>query len=112
MPSSQPVGLFGTLTRTNTLLVVHMLGESHASEIARVLGISLSQAQKALDSLERAGAVTGADEGRARRVRISPRYPFRDELVNLLGRMATSELELQDRLAERRRRPRRSSKQL
>ena len=106
------VGLFGTKTRTNTLLVIHMLGETHASEVARVLEISLSQAQKAIESLERAGVVVGAAEGVARRVRISPRFIVAEELKTLLDKMAQMDTPLQHRLAQLRRRPRRSGKSL
>ena len=106
------IGLFGTRTRTNTLLVVYMLGETHASEIANVLGVSLSQAQRAVDSLEQAGVLVGAMEGRARRVRMSPRFVASAELQSLLAKMALTEVELQRRLAEVRRRPRRAGKRL
>jgi DNA-binding MarR family transcriptional regulator len=106
------VGLFGTLTRTNTLLVIYMLGETHASEIARVLDVSLSQAQKAIDSLERAGIVVGAEEGRARRITISPRLNLAEELKVLLAKMAQLDVPLQQRLAQIRRRPRRAGKQI
>ena len=112
MAALRNVGIFGTATRTNTLLVVHMLGESHASEIARIIEVSLSQAQKAIDSLERAGVLVGATEGRARRVRISPRYSAAAELNSLLAKLALGEIELQRRLATDRRRPRRAGKAL
>ena len=112
MAAIQKVGLFGTMTRTQALLVIQMLGETHASEIARVLEVSLSQAQRAIDSLERAGIVVGVEEGRARRVRLNPRYPHLHELTELLGKMAASEIALQRQLAEIRRRPRRAGKAL
>src|SRR5579862_1276562 len=106
------VGIFGTKTRSNTLLVIFMLGESHASEIARVLDVSLSQVQKAIDSLERAGILIGAEEGRTRRIRLSPRLATIDELGALLAKMAQLDIPLQQKLAEIRRRPRRSGKAL
>ena len=112
MAGSSNIGLFGTTTRTSTLLVVHMLGESHASEIAQVLGRSLSRIQSALDSLERTGIVVGAEEGKARRVRINPRYFAVKELKVLLDKLGESDVELQQRLADRRRRPRRVGKEL
>lgn len=112
MASTSNIGLFGTTTRTSTLLVVHMLGESHASEIAQVLGRSLSRIQSALDSLERTGIVVGAEEGKARRVRINPRYFAVKELKELLDRIGEADVELQQRLADRRRRPRRVGKAL
>lgn len=112
MSSVNNVGLFGTRTRSNTLLVIQMLGESHASEIAAVLGKSLSRIQAAIDSLERAGIVVGTEEGNTRRVQINPRFPAKEELTKLLSKIGMQDIELQQRLAERRRRPRRSGKQL
>lgn len=112
MPLLQNVGVFGTRTRSNALLVTHMLGASHASELSAVLGVSLSQAQLAIDSLERAGLLVGAMEGSARRVRLNPRFPAKDELSALLDKLALVSPELQDRLAEIRRRPRRGRKPL
>ena len=106
------VGLFGTRTRTDALVLIAHMGETHASEIARLLEISLSTAQNALDSLERVGVIAGAIEGRARRVRLDPRYFARDELRLLLERMAQHDPELRERVATIRRRPRRAGKLL
>lgn len=110
MESMTNVGLFGTATRTNTLLVVHMLGESHASEIAAVLGKSLSRIQGTVDSLERAGVVVGVEEGKARRLRLNPRYPALEELLKLLDKLGALDVPLQEQLATKRRRPRRAGK--
>ena len=112
MATTQNIGLFGTRTRTYTLLVVNMLGETHASEIAKILGKSVSRIQAAVDSLERAGVLVGTMEGTARRITISPRYPAANELKILLNKMALAETEIQKRLAETRRRPRRAGKAL
>ena len=106
------VGLFGTKTRSDTLLVVSMLGETHSSEIARVLDVSLSQVQRSVDSLERAGILIGVEEGKTRRVRINPRFAMTEELLALLNRMALLDVPLQKRLATLRRRPRRSGKSI
>jgi len=110
MAVNAPVGLFGSATRTNTLLVIRLLGETHASEISAVLGKSLSRVQGAIASLERAGIVVGAEEGRARRVRLNPRFPALSELQALLDKLGSLDIPLQTRLAEKRRRPRRSGK--
>lgn len=112
MASSPQTGVFGTMTRTNTLLVLHLLKESHASEIAGVLEISLSQVQKALDGLEVAGLVVGVRVGRERRVSINPRYPYREALLALLNDMTVRNVALHERLAAKRRRPRRAGKEL
>lgn len=106
------VGLFGSATRTNCLLVIQMLGETHPSEVARILEISLSQAQKAVESLERASIVVSVLEGRTRRVRINPRYPYSAELASLLDKIGADNLGLQSKLSEIRRRPRRQGKEI
>lgn len=110
MATSAPVGLFGSATRTSTLLVIRLLGETHASEIAAVLGKSLSRIQGAIASLERAGIVVGAEEGKARRIRLNPRYPALTELQSLLDKLGALDVPLQMQLAEKRRRPRRPGK--
>lgn len=106
------VGLFGTRTRTDTLVLIALMEETHASEIARLLDVSLSTAQNVLDTLEAAGIISGAVEGRARRVRLDPRYFARDELRALLDKMALNDKELRERVATIRRRPRRAGKKL
>ena len=112
MVGSENVGLFGTRTRSSVLLAVHMLGETYPTQVARVLGVSLNQAQKAICSLERAGVVVGEVEGRQRRVRLNPRYALATELAALLDGMATYDVPLQRRIAEARRRPRLAGKDL
>lgn len=106
------IGLFGTRTRTDILLLISLMGETHASEVAQLLGIRLSTAQNAIDSLEQAGVVSGAIEGRTRRLRLNPRYFARDELQALLKKLAENDSELRERIATIRRRPRRAGKPL
>ncbi len=112
VPAALNVGLFGTATRSNTLLVIAMLGETHPAEIARVLEISLSQAQNAVASLERVGVVVSVREGVERRARLNPRYPLYEEVSALLAKAALQNVGLQERLATLRRRPRRTGKAL
>lgn len=106
------VGLFGTRTRTATLLIIHLLGETHAAELAKLLKISLSHAQKTVYSLELAGIVVLTNVGKTRRIQINPRYPFKAELVALLSAMAESDKLLIERVSTLRRRPRRTGKEL
>lgn len=106
------VGLFGTRTRTDLLILIEMLGETHAAELARLSGVRLSTVQNALTSLEQTGAVVGVVEGRARRVRLNPRYFAAAELRTLLEKLGRSDVELLDKVAELRRRPRRAGKSL
>jgi len=93
-----------------TLLIVLLLGETHAGEIARVLGRSRSRVKNAVDSLELEGVIVGAEEGKTRRLTLNPRYVAADELKALLTKLATQDFELQKRLAAIRRRPRRAGK--
>jgi len=43
--------IFGSEVRTSTLLVIHMLGETHGAEIARILQRRPSRVKDELDSL-------------------------------------------------------------
>lgn len=68
------MAIFGSESRTQTLLVIGVLGETHASEIASILGKSLCRIQDAVASLELAGIIVATDEGKARRLRLNPRF--------------------------------------
>jgi DNA-binding transcriptional ArsR family regulator len=106
------VDVFGTGVRTKTLLAVSMLEETHASEVARILGVGATTVQNALETLERAGLVVGRVEGRSRRVRLNPRFRALNELKALLDKLALGDAALLAAMAELRRRPRRSGKAL
>ena len=106
------VGIFGTATRTNVLLAIHMLGETYVTELSGMLEISLNQAQHALASLEDAGLIVREGMGRLRRVQLNPRSVLTPEISALLDKMAHYDVPLQKRLAERRRRPRKTGKEL
>lgn len=105
--SSSP---FGSLARTRVLLALSLLTESHARELVRLLGTNLSSTQKALISLERDGIVAARAAGRTRLYRLSPRAPARAELARYLERLVEFEPALRARVAELRRRPRRTGK--
>jgi DNA-binding transcriptional ArsR family regulator len=101
---------FGSWTRTRALLVLHLVGESYAREISRLLGVSLSGVQKALRSLEADGLVAGRAVGRTRIFQFEPRYFARDALKLFLRRLCEPETGLQREVAALRRRPRRTGK--
>jgi biotin operon repressor len=105
-------GLFGNRTRTRILLAFALLDESHPSELARLLGTTVSNVRKAIDSLEQSGVVVGVLVGRTRRISLNPRYFARDELRVLLDKMALSNAELIALIREMRRRPRLAGKDL
>ncbi len=112
MGITRDVGLFGTGTRTNVLLLLALLGESHGRELARILDANATNVNKAILSLEQAGVLSGVLEGRSRRVSINPRYPYKNELMPLLEKMASSHPGLVQAVSELRRRPRRPGKEL
>ena len=49
--------LFGSVVRTDTLVTIGRLSRTYISEIARILGRRPIEIQRAVASLERAGAV-------------------------------------------------------
>lgn len=112
MQLSSAFGLFGTKNRSNVLLLLAVMGESHASELARIVDTSVSNVLKILDSLEQVGAVAGVVEGRQRRVSLNPQYYARDELKALLDKLALGSPDLLNRVADVRRRSRRAGKAL
>ena len=107
--SSSP---FGSNARTRVLLALHLLSESYARELARLLDLSLSGVQKAIQSLERDSLVAGRAVGRTRLYRLDPRAFARRELERYLERLLEPETGLRAKAARLRRRPRRTGKPL
>jgi sugar-specific transcriptional regulator TrmB len=101
---------FGSPARTRALLALHLLTESHARELARLLDLHLSGVQKALHSLERDGIVAARAAGRTRLYRLSPRAPAKREMERYLERLLEAEVDLRSRASLLRRRPRRAGK--
>jgi DNA-binding transcriptional ArsR family regulator len=101
--------LFGSTLRTEALVAIGRLSRTYPSEIARVLGRRLNEVQRAVSSLERAGAIVSKRVGGTRIVELNPRFWARDELYKLLLRL--SELpHYEKRWSKLRRRPRRIGK--
>ncbi len=107
--SSQP---FGSRARTRVLLALQALDESYARELVRIVGMSLSGIQRALQSLEEDGLVAGRLVGRVRLYRLNPRAYARLELQRYLERLLEAERDLRANAAALRRRPRRTGKPL
>lgn len=102
--------VFGTGVRTKTLLAIYLMQETHASELARVIGAGVNTIRNALDTLERAGLVVGTIEGNTRRVRLNPKFRAHAELADLLHKLSLGETALMTKIADLRRRPRRAGK--
>lgn len=103
---------FGGQARTIVLLALRLLDESYARELARVLALPVSGVQMALRGLERDGLVAARLAGRTRLFRLNPGYFAREELQRYLRRLTEPEDGLRARVAELRRRPRRTGKPL
>ncbi|MDZ7721401.1 MAG: ArsR family transcriptional regulator [candidate division KSB1 bacterium] len=87
--------------------------QGYAREISEFYNSSLSPIQIQLDRLESGNVLVSHLSGRTRIYAFNPRYPFREELVQLLNK-AISFLpeEKQENLLYNRKRPRRKSKPL
>ncbi|HEU4335603.1 MAG TPA: winged helix-turn-helix domain-containing protein [Candidatus Eisenbacteria bacterium] len=103
---------FGSSARTRVLLALRLMDESYARELSRLLEISLSSVQKALQSLERDGLVAARSAGRTRLFRVNPRQHARTELERYLERLLEPEAALRARVSALRRRTRRTGKPL
>jgi DNA-binding MarR family transcriptional regulator len=105
-------GVFGSAARSEVLMAIYLLDQTYPRELARLLGKSLTPVQKSIEGLERAGLVATWPDGAARRVTLNPRYVALKELRALLQALTIHEVELQDKLAQQRRRPRRIGKEI
>ncbi len=102
--------VFGTGVRTKALVAVPVLEETHAPELARILGVGVTTVRNALDTLEQAGLVVGRLESNTRRVGLNPRFRAYAELTALLHKLALDDAALLSQIADLRRRPRRFGK--
>jgi DNA-binding transcriptional ArsR family regulator len=103
---------FGSRSRTQVLIALRLLTESHARELARVLALPLYSVQQALKSLERDGLVAARSVGRTRAFRVNPGHFAKPELEAYLLRLSEPQAALRERVAGLRRRPRRTGKKL
>jgi hypothetical protein len=92
------------------LVAVRLLERTYPSELASVLGVRPYTVQSILVSLEREAVVVTRLMGQTRTVELNPRYFAHAELSGLLWKLGEHDLDLQAKLAARRRRPRRSHK--
>lgn len=103
---------FGSRSRTQVLIALRLLTESHARELSRLLALPLYSVQQGLKSLERDGLVAARSVGRTRAFRINPGHFARAELEAYLSKLSEPESELRSRISAFRRRPRRAGKPL
>ena len=104
--------LFGSARRTQVLLLLSLLEESHPSELTRLLDAKKRPVLYILDDLEAQGVLTSRRMGRTRRIALDPRYFAAKELKALLCKLAQGDTRLRRIASTRRARPRRKGKDL
>ncbi|MCB8931856.1 MAG: hypothetical protein M9921_02640 [Fimbriimonadaceae bacterium] len=112
MKIDRKLGLFGTRLRTRLLLVLSLLDESYATELARLAGARLYAVQKHLEDFEDDGILVSRVIGRERRVSFNPRFFAKKELAALLERLAEQDEEVLAAVRSVRRRPHRKGKEI
>lgn len=104
--------VFGTPLRDQILAILAISHEQHASELARLIGVSEATIGRAVGRLERDGLLAAVTHGRTRLLRLNPRWYAKQELRALLDRMTEAQPELYEAAGALRRRPRRRGKPL
>jgi len=105
--------LLGSATCEKVLVFILTRTEGYATEIAQFFDTDLYGVQKQLEKLEVGGVLVSRTAGRTRLYEFNPRYPFLEELRNLLQKALSFYTdEDRDRLLINRRRPRRRGKPL
>ncbi len=102
--------LLGSARRTQILLLVALLEETYASELARLLEVTPFQVRRIVDDLESEGVLAARTRGRMRFVRLDPRFFAAKEFKALLKKLAQANPELLETAEKRRSRPRRRGK--
>lgn len=105
--------LLGSKSSEKVLIFIESRGEGYAREISRLSGIALDPIQKQLDKLEIGGILASQTKGRTRIYTFNPRYPFLNELKQMLDKaLRFYPEEEREKLILNRRRPRRRGKTL
>ena len=105
--------IFGSKNAERVLVYIYARGEGYAREIARFYETGLLPIQKQLDKLEAAGVLVSREVGKTRPYSFNPRYPFLNELKNLLEKALSFYPEKErEELTMNRRRPRAKGKTL
>ena len=103
--------LLGSESCERVLIFILARNEGYGTEIANFFEINLFAIQQQLNKLELGGVLVSRKVGRTRMFTFNPRYPFLNELKNLLEKALSFYPEdVRDGLLMNRRRPRRSGK--
>ena len=105
--------ILGSLNCERVMIYLVAREEGYAREIARFFEVGLGPVQKQLEKLENGGVIYSKRVGRTRVYAFDPRYPFRQEVKDLMEKALTFyPAEIKEQLLINRRRPRRSGKPL
>ncbi len=104
--------LFGSRRRTQVLLALALLEESHSRELSRLLETPLFSVQRIVAALEEEGVLVSRIVGRERRISFNRRYPAFAELQALLMKLAVRDAEVDEAVSQFRTRPRAKGKEI
>ena len=105
--------LFGTENSERILIFLLTRNEGYAREIAQLFDTNLYAIQRQLDKLESGGVLVSRTAGRTRLYQFNPRYPFLNELKQLLEKaLSFYPQAIRENLVMNRRRPRKRDKPL
>ena len=105
--------LLGTENSERVLIFLLTRNEGYAREIAQLFETNLYAIQRQLDKFEAGGVLVSRTAGRTRLYQFNPRYPFLNELRQLLEKALSFYPEdMQEKLIMNRRRPRMRDKPL
>lgn len=105
--------LFGTENSERVSIFLLTRNEGYAREISQVFDTNLYAIQRQLDKLEAGGVLVSRRAGRTRLYQFNPRYPFLNELKQLLEKAFSFYPEgMRESLIMNRRRPRKRGKLL
>lgn len=107
------VALLGTENSERVLIFLLTRNEGYAREIAQFFDANLYVIQRQLDRLEAGGVLVSRTAGRTRLYQFDPRYPFLNELRQLLEKaLSFYPGDVRENLIMNRRRPRKRDKPL
>ncbi len=81
--------LFGNKNIERILIFLFVNGKGYGTQLHRVLGVPLTPLQKALQRLEKGSIIESYLEGKTRVYQLSPHFPLKDELEQLIKKAFT-----------------------
>ena len=105
--------IFGSINAERVLIFIFARDKGYAREISRFFGTEFHPIFAQLERLEFGGVLVSKKVGKTREFEFNPRYPFLNEIKNLLEKVLSFYPEIdREKLIMNRRRPRRSGKKL